>query len=323
MKKFGLIMGIFISVIMLALCANPVLAHTEDYRADMTSGFTLSPPTIDGEIATDEWVDANSTNFYVEIGGVQGYQYIYWMNTNDTLYMMFDMTFDDTNDVGIDNLAVAFDENNDGTFDNAFMPSETKHEAYVYSFEGGYSFVPTAKVNYYKLVWGFGATPNEDNDHEFVEMSMPLSDFNYDEQIVVGDTMGFHAEYYMGTGGFGINKGIGIDLPSAPTWIYPKESTWFISMDDGENDVEKWGDLTLGQYVSSMVTPPTIPTDHSQTIGTVFMAIGGILILALAIFRDEVGGAYWYLVAIFTAMIIFGAGNYYYGWVTSIPYILP
>ena len=319
MKKLGIVtaLAMFVMMLAFALGGSPVFAtsHTEDYETELTTGFTTTPPVIDGNFTAEEWADANLTYWWYEPTSLHpdNYIYVYFMNDNTNLYLLFDVTPDNTSETGLfgDYIAVGFDENNDNEFIFTAYPVLASHETYIAAYKGSSDYTSDYTVRY-ELFWGFAKSPNENGyKHTIVEMSIPLSNFQFGGQVAVGDTMGFHAEGY-GT--------------LAPKWDYPKTSVelWELDETDPAWQTENWSEITLGQYVqpaTTVIPPVTTPANHAHDIGIWLMVIGGIVVLAAVFFREDLGRAYAPLVFVGILVMAGGLLNYVYEYVKVIPYI--
>jgi len=307
-KKIPIMLVSVIAMLALVFCsATTVLA--KDYETTFTSPFTADVPTLDGNITAGEYADAKVVFwlFEPEAGHEDSEIYLYMMNTNDTIYIAFDLTWDDTIGDG-DWLTVAFDQNDDGEFD--FDTDAHDRELWIDLWRDGGDATSTPDVRY-QAVWGFAESPNLDEyEHVIVEMAIPFASFNFeDETIVTGDTIGFYAT--------------GADTTSGD-WVYPEDATdlW---RGYELTDAEDWAQVTLGAYVAPPppVVPEVAPANHAKDIGIVIAIVGIIVILGAVVFRDALGKNYWYLVALGIILALLGGANYALETVKTIPVIAP
>jgi hypothetical protein len=286
---------------------------TASYKTTLTTGFTSTPPTLDGNFTTDdEWDSAVMVNWWFEPTSdhPDNYIYIYIMNTNSTIYLMFDVTVDNTSEFN-DYIGFAFDENDNGRLTANWYYSDPA-EFYIFSYRDYYGWV--SQVNdRYTVAWGFATSPNEDSyDHTIVEFAIPFADLDFEGAIGIGDTVGFHAE------------GVGTVYPE---WAYPKTSSNI--SDTIGYDTENWATLTFGAYAPTTpavpLTPTVTPVDRSQDIGMGLMALGFIIFLGAVFFRKELQEHHNYyggIVIVSLIVILFGAMNYGFGYVKTIPYLV-
>jgi len=285
------------------------------YKTEITSPYTETVPTIDGVFTTDtEWTDADVVSWWFEPESAHhdNFIFIYAKNTADKLYFMVDVTPDNTSDWS-DYVALAFDENSNDIFTSEWTFSDPA-EFYISAYRNGFTYMaqPSDRAS---VVFGFDISPNEDGyDHTMVEFSVDISSFNYQGQVALGDTMGFHVEGY-GT--------------LAPEWAYPRGSTnlsdvW--ALPGGvDHTVEDWGTITLGEYVAPEPEPePTTdqPVDKSEMIGIGIVIIGFIVFASGVAFREELGNVWFAVVAVASLLlIIFGVMEFNYHYFHTIPYI--
>jgi len=318
-KKIPILFASVLAVLMLMMSLGITQATVNDYsnQPAITSPFTADVPTLDGNITAGEYANAKvvSWAFIPDAGHSHSLDVIdmYIMNTNSTIYIAFDLTWDTTQEIGgmsADYITVAFDQNADGDF--VFQSSAHDAELYIDSMRGWGDDTSAPDVRY-SFAWGFASTPADlKYDHTIAEIAIPLSSFNYgDETLAVGDTFGFHAEGADGT---------------SDTWLYPIDSTSLWSRDYVTGDAVDWAQVTLGAYVApSPVTNPatTAPVDHSMDIGMVIAIIGVVVILACTAFKDDLGNKYWWLVLLGAILALAGGANYFGGYVKTIPVIAP
>ena len=289
---------------------------TAAYKVELNSPYTSSVPTIDGNFTTaDEWTDAVMTNWWYEPTSdhPDNYIYLYFMNNEDTLFVMADITPDNTSDTD-DYFAIGFDENLNGIFTSDWWASEDA-EFYVSMYRNSdatfniYMPQPSDRV---QAFFGFDYSPNEeDYPHTMIEIAIPIANFDYEGQVGIGDTMGIHCDGY-GT--------------LAPEWVYPQDSNMIEDLLDYYGitpTTENWGEITLGAKVPAApaIPPVTEAANHAVVISEAIIAIGFIMLLGAVAFRKELDRYYLVLVVASLLIMLFGALNWNYEYVKTIPYI--
>ncbi|UCE37914.1 MAG: Ig-like domain-containing protein [Thermoplasmata archaeon] len=169
-------------------------AHTGD---KIRSPMTTTPPTIDGNFTPGEWNDAVMIDLTTIPGNMVG-SYMYVMNNDTCLFILYDAFGDNTNDP-MDGTAAGFDTNHDGV--NG--PNDGDDD---YFYFGG-PMVGEGHYDYNMLImdWqehcspfsdpglaaamGFNTTPNSGSDHRIYEWSIPLDQLD----ASLGDIIGFAA----------------------------------------------------------------------------------------------------------------------------------
>jgi hypothetical protein len=188
---------------------------------------------------------------------------------------MFDIASDNTSDTS-DYIGVAFDENHDGYFNSWWGDNNKKGECYVEAYKVGVSYaLPDDR---FSICWGFAKSPNENTyKHEIVEISMPISNFNYDTtSSIIGQTMGFHVE---GT------------LYSEVLWSFPQNSTRIDDLiDEATPRTLGWGNITLSSYVGNAIPPPpAVQKNWAGELG-IAVAVIGIVVIVVAVLNASARG---------------------------------
>jgi len=127
-----------------------------------------SPPTIDGSFTNAEWSDAYHTSFFHEPDSIYNhpndYIHIYIKNSQDKLYLLFDILPDNTSE-NDDFLNIYFDCNYDDIIDNNITMNLRRDHA------------PDSVLGNQIVHWimGFGISPNKDKNHSILELAINIT----------------------------------------------------------------------------------------------------------------------------------------------------
>ncbi|UCE36614.1 MAG: Ig-like domain-containing protein [Thermoplasmata archaeon] len=178
--------AVFLTVVLVGALLVPLgliqeaRAHSGD---ELLSPMTLTPPTLDGVFGPGEWNDASMADLTIIPNNMLG-TYMYVMNNDTCLFVLYDVVGDTTDDPG-DTAAMGFDTNHDG----ANGPADGDDDFFgVGSWFGGEQHYewdsgmgdwqnhcspfsdPDLSVTY-----GYGTSPNSGADHRIFEWCIPLS----------------------------------------------------------------------------------------------------------------------------------------------------
>ena len=212
----------------------------------LNSPWTISPPSIDGQLSPSEWSDA----LQVDLRTVTGNRLSNFMlvkNDATNLYIAYDVVGDHTSDFD-DFAAIAFDTGNDGV--------ATEGMEHIFSAGGWGELYQNDRVyNATSATWvvedapfesglpnhgsldlqrGFAQTPLESLDHPVIEFQVPLALLG----AVPGDTLGFASGAPAGVSQAGVSD----------SWGFGYFASWPFAFGPtmGAPTLEEYGDLVLG-----------------------------------------------------------------------------
>lgn len=206
------------------------------YKTELNLTYSITQPVMDGVFSSDEWAEADMARFYYypDSGHPDAYLYVYGLCTDIGIYLLVDVTGDDTDDYG-DYAEFAFDMNsNETVWDDdddyisvvhAVSMGYMEFEEEIYGGFGignwpGITNTSESCGSSANCERGFGSTPNSHDDHAFYEFFYPF-DGAYVDGWGLNQSIPFYAEGY-GT--------------LAPVWTFPNwqfigDNPGFVSQD--------------------------------------------------------------------------------------------
>lgn len=271
MKAKTTIMGVAVALAMMLSLSIVASAGTMDegdsYETEFAAEYMSVPPTIDGEIAVNEWGNGNESYIDIEYTVEDDENYtdsdviIYFGNDADFFYFAFDFGYmTNANDTDAVMIVWAFDVDTDDEVD-----ASVGDEPYMMCM-GNQTFVMTAFSNANAL-WaiGWGESENFEDDHYMAEFAIPMIVFDDEEEV-----------------GFAMMAEV--DSTWNETCQYPIEGAeTLVDIMSDPMDSSDWGIITF----AAVPAPEPEEEDMSVTYAMYMFAIGTIIFVILLVAHKE------------------------------------
>jgi hypothetical protein len=229
MAMIGKILSFSIITLLLVSAATVIVPFAYSQKPVITSQYTASPPTIDGQFMAGEWsnlqIVMTEPDFPIDA-------FAYFMNDDSNLYVLVDAVEDTTQDA-MDECLLVFD------FDSLIKISVT-----------GTSVSATKSSENFDAAIGFEGSPNSPTvNHKIYEFCIPLNYINVDP----GGSIDFCSPYWKQMASIPYDASR-IGQPEEVDNVWPPG----IGYDDAfRTNKELWGILSVGAFgpVGGIITP--------------------------------------------------------------------